>query len=139
MTTTDARQPPIGVDPEHPVMRIEEEHLTLRGQLDKIQVATTRAELHRDMHILPKMLLDHFAAEVQSGGLYDDLLKRCPALASELDALRDEHQLILDEFDAIDLRLNGQIESEPTVEVIPECKESSIIGDVYYTDEGGVG
>jgi septation ring formation regulator EzrA len=156
MTTTNARQRQIGVDQEHPAVRVEEEHLTLRGQLDTIQAATKHAELHRDMLALEEMLLDHFAAEEQSGGLYDDLRKRRPALTSELDALRDEHQVIRDELDAIHLRLNGQIEAEPTVEVIPESmkrdvsrwltrlrgherKESLMIGEVYYTDEGGFG
>jgi hypothetical protein len=156
MTTTDGRQRQSGVDQDHPAMRVEEEHHGLRGQLDTIQAATTRAELRRDMLALRKMLLDHFAIEEGSDGLYDDLRKRRPALTSKLDALVDEHQVILDELDAAHLRLNGQIEAEPKVELIPEStkrdvstwmdrlrgherKESFMIGEVYYTDEGGLG
>jgi len=156
MMTNDAREQQAGVDKDHPVVRVEEEHHTLREQLDTIEAATTCTGLLGEMLVLPKMLVEHFAVEEQTGGLYEDLQKRRPVLTSQLNELRDEHKVILDEFDAIRLRLNGQIEAEEAVEAIPESmrrdvsrwlerlrgherKESSMIGEVYYTDEGGFG
>jgi hypothetical protein len=156
MTTTDGRERHTEIDDDHPVVRVEEEHHTLREQLDTIQSATTRTGLLEDMLALPKMLVEHFTIEEQAGGLYDDLRKRRPDLATGLDALKEEHQVILDELDEIHLRLKAQIETERAVDDIPESmtrdvqrwierlrgherEESSMIGDVYYTDEGGFG
>jgi hypothetical protein len=89
MTTTDGRERHTEIDDDHPVVRVEEEHHTLREQLDTIQSATTRTGLLEDMLALPKMLVEHFTIEEQAGGLYDDLRKRRPDLATGLDALND--------------------------------------------------
>ncbi|MBW2232062.1 MAG: hemerythrin domain-containing protein [Deltaproteobacteria bacterium] len=156
MTTNDEREQRAAVDQEHPAARVEEDHRTLRGQLDTIAAATTRTALLDGLLAVPKILLEHFALEEQIDGLYDDLRKRRPSLAVELDALLDQHRLILDEFDALSQKLQGRMDAERSVEQIAEPimrdvsrwlerlrrherEESSMIGVVYYTDDGGYG
>lgn len=156
MTTNDERERQADIDPEHPVGRVEEDHRTLRSQLEAAATATTPSDLMSGLADLPKMLSEHFSLEEQVGGLYDDLRSRRPALASDLDSLRTEHQVILDEFDALRRELQAQVDAEQSAETITETmrrdltrwlerlhfherKESEMIGDVYYTDEGGFG
>ncbi len=102
------------------------------------------------------MLKEHFALEEQFNGFYDDLQRRRPSVAPALDALRDEHRVILEEFNGLYRQLKERIEVEQPVEEITdemksavarsfeglrrhEHQESVMIGDVYYTDEGGLG
>jgi hypothetical protein len=77
-------------------------------------------------------------------------------ISAQLDSLRNEHQFILDEFEAPCREVKVRIEAEQTLEEIAkptinnvarwlerlrrhEREESDIIVDVYYTDEGGFG
>jgi len=156
MTTNDERKRHSEIDPEHPVGQVEEDHRSLRSQLETVATTRTCTALLSGLAEVPKMLTEHFSLEEQAGGLYDDLRSRRPALASELDALRKEHEVILDEFGALRRQLQAEIDSERTADTITEPmtrdlarwlerlhfherKESAMIGDVYYTDEGGFG
>ena len=140
----------------HPAEHIEAAHDTLRDQLDVIKDATTRTALLRLLLPLHEMLQEHFAVEERFDGFYEDLLAHHPSMAHDLDALRDEHQVILDECDSLCQQLKDQMRSEQSVEEIAddtkrnlvalldrlrrhEGKESVMIGDAYYTDEGGRG
>ncbi|MBW2389854.1 MAG: hemerythrin domain-containing protein [Deltaproteobacteria bacterium] len=155
-TNNEERGQPGRVDPNHPAERIVEEHRTLREQLEIIAAATTRTALLSGLLHMPKTLREHFDLEEQSGGLYDDLQVRRPAISRELDALRAEHEVILNEFDALCLQLKQWVDDKGALEEISEpmtgdvgrCldrlrqhehEESRVIGDVYYTDEGGLG
>lgn len=154
MTTNERPAPGSGFDKNHPVGIVEDEHRTLRSQLDVISAATTATALMAGLAPLPKMLSEHFAGEEKIDGLFDDLRKRRPARAGEIDALRDEHRIILDEFDALTRQVKTQLDDEQAAEEIGsrtsrdvgswverlrghEHEESILIGDVYYTDEGG--
>jgi len=156
MTKNNEREQQTETEEQHPAERIEEDHRTLRDQLDALGSATSRASLFSILLTLPKPLRDHFALEEQVGGLYHDLRARRPSLASELDALRDEHRLILDELDELCRKLEGGQDADRPMQNIAEPMmrdlahwlerlrrhehaESGMIGDVYYTDEGGFG
>jgi len=156
MTTKEQPVPGGGFGENHPAGEVEEEHRTLRGQLDIVTSATTTTDLIACLALMPKMLSEHFAGEEQVDGLFDDLRRRRPALAAEIDALRAEHQVILDEFDALTRQVKTQVDDErkaeaifsPTIRSVElwverlrrhEQDESRLIGDVYYTDEGGLG
>jgi hypothetical protein len=140
----------------HPAEHIEAAHDTLRNQLDVIKDATTRTALLRLLLPLHEMLREHFAVEERLGGFYEDLLAHDPSMAHDLDALRDEHRVILDECDSLCQQLKDQMSGEQAVEEIAddtkrdlaalldrlrrhEHKESVMIGDAYYSDEGGRG
>ncbi|MFQ5417827.1 MAG: hemerythrin domain-containing protein, partial [Myxococcota bacterium] len=120
MTTKDERGQPGGGDREPPTERVEEDHRALLAQLDAIAAPTTRAVLLSGLLAVHKLLLEHFALEERVDGLYDDLLSRHPSRAHELVALRDEHRVILDEFDALRRQLKGRMDAEGTVEEIAE-------------------
>lgn len=156
MTTNEQRGQGIELDRDHPAGRIEDEHRTLRDQLDIVASANTTTNLMAGLTSLPKMLSEHFAGEERVDGLYDDLAKRRPSMAAKLAALRNEHQIILDELDALRREVKTRVEAQQTVEEIAkpttegvarwlerlrrhEHDESWMIGDVYYTDEGGFG
>jgi len=132
---------------------IEEDHLELRGRLDALADAASHAGILAGMKDLPRMLAKHFAQEELEGGLYDDLALRAPALCPQLDALRAEHRAMLEEFEALSREIHSQVgaegtASEETRHAVARCAdrlrahehaESSMIADVYYTDEGGRG
>ncbi len=156
MTTKEERGQAGVLAESHPAERIEEEHRTLREQLETIAAATTRSALLSSLLPLPKTLREHFDLEEQVGGLYDDLQARRPAIFGELEALRAEHRVILDEFDSLCRQLRRWSDDEGAIEQISESmtgdigrclnrlrqhehEESRVIGDVYYTDEGGLG
>jgi hypothetical protein len=156
MTTNDEREQQTQTDEQHPATRVEEDHHTLREQLDAVGAATSRTGLLAVLQQLPEPLLEHFELEEKTGGLYEDLRARRPALATELDALRAEHRVILDELDALCRQLDagqsaegpGQNIAEATMRPVVrwldrirrhEHAESGMIGEVYYTDEGGFG
>ena len=159
MTTSDEGGRRKVVEQGHPVELVEDDHRTLRDQLETIAAATTRTSLLSGLNALPKMLHEHFALEEQVGGLYDDLRSRCPSKAPKLDELCSEHHVILDELEDLCLKLKGQMGAEGSAEestepLMPmmrdltrwldrlqthEHDESCIIGDVYYSDEGGLG
>ena len=152
MTTNGNREAPGAVGRHHSAERIEEDHHALRGQLDAVAAASGRAALVEALLPLPAMLQEHFALEEQFDGFYDDLLTRRPALASALDALRDEHRVILDECESLCRQLKERMNVERSVEEIAddtkrdvarllerlrhhEHEESVMMGDAYYTDE----
>lgn len=156
MTAIHNREQHRGVDRDHPMQRIEDDHRRLRDQIDVLASATTRTVLLKCLLALPNILREHFAFEEQADGLYDELRSRRPSIAPELDALSVEHQTILDEFDALLRRMKGQMDAEQTVDEIAESvkrdiarslrrlhwheqRESRMISDTYYTDEGGRG
>jgi hypothetical protein len=156
MMTNGKRDQQHTVGPHHSPERIEEDHRTLEDQLDAVAGATTCTALLQGLRALPKMLQEHFALEEQVNGFYDDLQLRRPSVASALGVLRDEHRVILEEFNGLYRQLKERIDAEQTVEEITrdmtsavassldrlrrhEHQESVMIGDVYYTDEGGLG
>ena len=156
MMTDGKRDQQNTVDPHHSPERIEEDHRTLEDQLDAVAAATTRTALLQGLRPLPRMMQEHFAREEQVNGFYDDLQLRRPSVASELEALRDEHRLILEAFSGLVRQMQERIDAEQSVEEISEDmtsavarslerlrrhehQESVMIGDVYYTDEGGLG
>lgn len=156
MMTNGKRDQQNTVGPHHSPERIEEDHRTLEDQLDAVAAATTRTALLQGLRPLPRMMQEHFAREEQVNGFYDDLQLRRPSVASELEALRDEHRLILEAFSGLVRQMQERIDAEQSVEEISEDmtsavarslerlrrhehQESVMIGDVYYTDEGGLG
>ena len=156
MATNDKRARQGEVDQDHPAQRIEEDHRTLRSRLDALAAATTRTALLEGLLALPELLHEHFVREEEFDGLFDDLRTRRPSMAPRLDALSDEHRVILEELDALSKQLKGRMDAERAVEQISEPmmkdvahwlermrrhehEESRMISDVYYTDEGGHG
>lgn len=156
MTIQDERERKTGDAAGQPVHRIEEDHRTLRGQLEELEAATSHGALLETLARLPKMLREHFAHEEHNEGLYDDVRRRRPAMAPQLEALQRDHGTILEEFEALLARVKGHVESEPEGEGVAdavahhlrqcigrlrnhELEESTMIGDVYYTDDGGLG
>lgn len=156
MTANERQERAGSLDESHPATRVEEDHRTLREQLEIISAAKTRSELLAGVLHMPKTLREHFDLEEQVGGLYDDLTSRSPASFRELEALRGEHRVILKAFEALCRQLKRLIEDEGSIEEISErltgdvghClkrlrdherEESRVITDVYYTDEGGLG
>jgi hypothetical protein len=156
MMTNGKRDQQNTVAPHHSPERIEEDHRTLEDQLDAVAAATTRTALLQGLRPLPRMLQEHFAREEQVNGFYDDLQLRRPSVASELEALRDEHRLILEAFRGLVRQMQERTDAEQSVEEISEDmtsavarslerlrrhehQESVMIGDAYYTDEGGLG
>jgi hypothetical protein len=152
MTTNGKREAPAAVGRHPSAERIEEDHHALGGQLDAVAAATGRTALVEALAPLPAMLQEHFALEEQFDGFYDDLLARRPSMASALDALRDEHRVILDECDSLCRQLEERMRAERSVEEIAddtkrdvarlldslrrhEHQESVMMGDAYYTDE----
>ncbi|MDP6980387.1 MAG: hemerythrin domain-containing protein [Myxococcota bacterium] len=156
MATSQDRARQAGDNTGQPVKRIEEDHRTIRDHLDSVAAATTRTDLLAALVVLPKTLREHFEQEEHAEGLYADLLRRKPSVSSELDALRHDHQVILEDLDVLVGRLKGHIDTaeagdeiaEPIVRGVMRCleklrtherNESRMIGDIYYTDEGGFG
>lgn len=156
MTTHDERERRFSIDPSHPAGRIEEEHRTLRSQLDAVAAATTQSALLSSLLGLPKVLSEHFALEEQPDGLYEDLRTRSPSVVPRLDVLCDEHRRIVGKIDLLCANMKKRIEADEAFDAIPssiahdvarlleelrrhEQEESTLIGDVYYTDEGGRG
>jgi len=139
-----------------PAEHVEPAHGALRDRIEAIAGATTEDVLVRVMAPLPEMLRQHFALEEQVDGFYDDLQLRLPSRAPELDALRSEHGEILEACDALSRQLKERMNAQPTAREIcddtkkdvaslldrirrHEHRESVMIGDAYYTDEGGRG
>ncbi len=60
--------------------------------------------LTRDLRRLRGLLERHFERE-ESGGLFDEILARLPFMATELDALREEHPCFLERVDGLIYRL----------------------------------
>jgi hypothetical protein len=156
MTKDGKRESQGAVGRHHLSDRIEEEHHSLREQLDAVAAATTCTALLQSLLPLSEMLQAHFALEEQSDGFYDDLEAHSPSMASELSALRDEHRVMLDEWALLSRQLKERMDAERRVEAIGEDmkksversldrlrrhehRESVMIGDAYYTDEGGRG
>jgi hypothetical protein len=156
MTGNYERERPVVDSQRHHTEQIVEAHRTLREQLDVIATMTTPASLLTGLLGLPEVLVEHFATEEQSGGLYDDLRARCPTMSTKLDSLIEEHTTILETLDDLCRRLKVSIESEREVDEITnsmkngisrlleqlrrhEHDESCMIGDVYYSDESGGG
>jgi hypothetical protein len=156
MTTNRKHEQQAGLGQHQPPKQIEEDHDILRDQLDAVATATTCTALLQDLLPLTKMLQEHFVREEQFNGFYEDLRVRRPSLAPTLDALCGEHRLILEEFDELCSKLKERMDREQTIEEIGEAttrdlarsmdrlsrheyRESRMIGDVYYTDEGGLG
>jgi len=138
---------------DHPAGPIVDEHRMLRSRLDALTDAADRAGILSSLQDLPKKLEAHFAAEEGEGGLYEDLARRAPAVSEKLEALRGEHRAILDEVEELsrvvqaDPGADGAI-SAATRDSVARCvgrlrrhelDESTMIGDIYYTDEGGQG
>ncbi len=137
----------------HSIGRIEHGHRSLRSRLDALTGAADRAGVLSGLQELPKMLGEHFADEEVGGGLYDDLARRRPRLLAQLDVLRGEHRAILAELETLIREIQsdpapGGVLSEATRRGINRCAErlrrhehdeSTMIVDVYYTDEGGPG
>lgn len=136
---------------DHPAGPIEEDHRALRSQLEALGEAADHMGILSKLMNLPKMLAGHFADEEAVGGLYDDLARRSPAISENIEALRREHRAILDELEALTREVQSDPEgtvSETTRRGLARCverlrrhehAESSMIADVYYTDEGGHG
>jgi hypothetical protein len=139
-----------------PAEHVEPAHGALRDRMEAVAGATTQDVLVRVMAPLPEMLREHFAREEHVDGFYDDLQRRLPSRAPELDVLRSEHGEILEACEALSRQLKERMNAEPTAGEIRddtqkdvaslldrirshEHRESVLIGDAYYTDEGGRG
>ena len=73
MTAIHNREHHRGVDRDHPMERIEDNHRRLRDQIDVVASATTPTVLLKCLLALPNILREHFAFEEQADGLYDEL------------------------------------------------------------------
>ena len=156
MTTHDVRERQADLDDDHPVGSIEADHRSLRGRLDELSAAKAATALLSALRPLPKVLQEHFDREEQNEGLYEDLRMRRPSLAPKLDELSSEHGVMMAELEEVRRGIESQLEkgehgeeiAEPMLRDIArwverlrrhEHDESRMIGDVYYTDEGGIG
>jgi hypothetical protein len=156
MTANHERERQVEGRGHHSANRIRDDHLTLRGQLDVIVAAQSHQALLTELAPLPKILLEHFDREEQVGGIYEDMQTRCPPMAPRLDALRGEHRVLAEEVDEICRQLEARMGAAPGSDGIDESlkarvtrwieklrrhehDESSMMGDVYYSDEGGRG
>ncbi len=156
MTTSDERERHAGNDTGRPAQRIEEDHRTIRDQLDIVAAAATGPDLLAALLALPRTLREHFEHEEHEEGLYEDLQRRQPSVTPKLETLRHEHKVILDDIDALVERLKEHVGTEQTGNEIAEPivrgvtrslerlrnherAESRLISAIYYTDEGGFG
>jgi len=128
--------------------RIDAEHHTLRGLV-------RRVDEHRDLHTmipllteLRKLLEDHFAHEEEADGMADLVRNTIPHRMESVDQLFDEHREFLSDTDLLIERVQACLDG-PMREVFErahtlatalhdhEARETELLSDAMYEDEGG--
>lgn len=128
--------------------RIDAEHHTLRGLVDQIDGSRDLASLVPLLGELRRLLEEHFAHEEEADGMTQLVRSVVPQHMSTLDALFDEHRVFLTEVDTLRERVRACLDG-PMREIFDrahdlaqrlhdhEARETGLLSDAMYEDEGG--
>lgn len=140
------------------VSRIVDTHRRIRSDLEVLDKSEEVDEIRFVVDDLPELLKEHFHDEEKPGGLFDELESLRPAFDSQLKFLRQEHREIMQAIEDLQRQFReadevtqaGELEQRHDhirvsatafLQLIRhhERIESRLVGNTYYTEDGGSG
>jgi hemerythrin-like domain-containing protein len=140
------------------VTRVVDSHTRIRADLEVLASSADLDEIRAVVDDLPDLLKEHFRDEEKPGGLFDELRSLRPVFDSQLKYLRGEHREIMRTLEGLQHEIQEMDElfkvgdreqrldhirmsAASFLQLIQhhERIESRLVGETYYSEDGGSG